>query len=129
MSLCEGGGGLQDWDGKRPFRWVGECPEVRVGDFLVINGRWEKGEFGAEYLKTLVPVSSCWDGKGDWGRFQQYGGKLRNNLYCRDLIIRAIRSFFQNRGFLEVETPTIVRAPGQEAHLELFETAFSLLGE
>ena len=39
-------------------------------------------------------------------------------LGCRSKVLEAIRSFFVGRGFLEVETPSIVEAPGQEAHLE-----------
>jgi lysyl-tRNA synthetase class 2 len=36
----------------------------------------------------------------------------------RDRVIRGIRAFFHRRGFIEVETPYLVPAPGQEVHLE-----------
>lgn len=39
-------------------------------------------------------------------------------LILRDRVVRGIRSFFHDRGFVEVETPFLVPAPGQEIHLE-----------
>jgi elongation factor P--(R)-beta-lysine ligase len=42
----------------------------------------------------------------------------------RGQIIRAIRSFFENQDFLEVETPYLVASPGMEAHLNAFRTVF-----
>ena len=39
-------------------------------------------------------------------------------------MLKEIRVFFNNREFLEVETPALVWAPGQEAYLQLFETEF-----
>ena len=39
-------------------------------------------------------------------------------LELRDRVVRGIRAFFHRRGFVEVETPNLVPAPGQEVHLE-----------
>jgi len=39
-------------------------------------------------------------------------------LVLRDQVIRGIRDFFHRQGFVEVETPNLVPAPGQEVHLE-----------
>ncbi len=39
-------------------------------------------------------------------------------LELRDRVIRGIRAWFFRRGFVEVETPNLVPAPGQEVHLE-----------
>jgi lysyl-tRNA synthetase class 2 len=42
----------------------------------------------------------------------------RANLEARAAIRRAVRGWFEGQGFLEVETPARVRAPGQEVHLD-----------
>jgi len=42
----------------------------------------------------------------------------RNNLILRSRIIQAIRTFFESRGFLEVETPQRIPANAPEEHIE-----------
>lgn len=43
---------------------------------------------------------------------------IRPNLDLRADILRAIRGFFEARGFLEVDTPLLVPAPAPETHIE-----------
>ena len=43
-------------------------------------------------------------------------------LRARKRLTDAIRAFFDQRGFLEVETPIAVPSPGLEPHLEAFKT-------
>ncbi|MBV8576680.1 MAG: EF-P lysine aminoacylase GenX, partial [Acetobacteraceae bacterium] len=44
-------------------------------------------------------------------------------LRRRALLTRATRAFFEARGYMEVETPYAVPAPGEEVHLRAFRTA------
>ena len=50
---------------------------------------------------------------------------LRDKLRKRGEIIEEIRRFFMARGFLEIDTPSLVRYPGQEPYLDVFKTEFS----
>ncbi len=46
----------------------------------------------------------------------------RGNLILRGKIIQAIRRFFAEEGFVEIETPYLVPSPGMEPHLVALET-------
>ncbi|KPK88715.1 MAG: hypothetical protein AMJ94_14315 [Deltaproteobacteria bacterium SM23_61] len=46
----------------------------------------------------------------------------RKNLILRGKIIQAIRRFFVEEGFVEIETPYLVPSPGMEPHLVALET-------
>jgi lysyl-tRNA synthetase class 2 len=45
----------------------------------------------------------------------------RSKLELRHRILRSIRSYFDAAGFVEVETPSVVRNPGLELHLDALE--------
>ena len=45
-------------------------------------------------------------------------------LRRRAQIVAAVRRFFDDRGYLAVETPQLAERPIPEAHIELFETEF-----
>jgi lysyl-tRNA synthetase class 2 len=47
-------------------------------------------------------------------------GRRRAALEARARILRAVRAWFDDQGFLSVETPSRVPAPGQEIHLDAF---------
>src|SRR2546430_15770757 len=44
--------------------------------------------------------------------------RRRANLQARAAVRSAVRAWFEAEGFLEVETPLRVPAPGQEVHLD-----------
>ncbi|MHC1743828.1 MAG: EF-P lysine aminoacylase GenX [Syntrophobacteraceae bacterium] len=48
---------------------------------------------------------------------------LRSNLELRSRVIRAVRSYFDAEGFLEVQTPILTRSPAPEAHIDAVATA------
>ena len=53
---------------------------------------------------------------GPEDRFRQ--ARIRANLHLRARALTAVRTFFEARGFLEVETPNRIPAPAPEAHIE-----------
>ena len=48
--------------------------------------------------------------------------QIKRNLHLRARIIQAIRSFFIDRQYLEVETPIRIPAPAPEAHINAVTT-------
>jgi lysyl-tRNA synthetase class 2 len=56
-----------------------------------------------------------------WRRARQ-GRQAIEPLLARERVVDGVRAFFKARGFNEVETPLLVRHPGMEPHLEVFET-------
>jgi lysyl-tRNA synthetase class 2 len=46
----------------------------------------------------------------------------RNNLAARGRILDAVRQFFADAGFIEVQTPALQVSPGLEPHLKAFRT-------
>ncbi len=59
-----------------------------------------------------------------WWRPDRYAER-RPGLLMRAAVVAAIRRFFDERGFVEVETPALQVSPGLEPHLNAFETAIS----
>ncbi|HEY7907930.1 MAG TPA: EF-P lysine aminoacylase EpmA [Thermomicrobiales bacterium] len=59
--------------------------------------------------------------KPTWQRLREQPA-LRYGYLARGRVIRAIRAFFDARGFEEVETPLLVASPGMEPYLDVFET-------
>lgn len=47
---------------------------------------------------------------------------LSHILRARSCLKRSIRQFFETRGFLEVDSPILVKCPGTELHLNYFKT-------
>ncbi len=56
-----------------------------------------------------------------WRRIRE-GTQSVEPLLVRERAIDAIRSFFKTRDFREIESPLLVRHPGMEPHLDVFET-------
>ena len=56
-----------------------------------------------------------------WWRPERHGAK-RPFLLQRNAVTRAVRSWFEARGFTEVETAALQVSPGNEAHLHSFAT-------
>jgi elongation factor P--(R)-beta-lysine ligase len=56
-----------------------------------------------------------------WQRLRAHPENI-SYLMKRSQIIDAIRAFFKSDGFLEIDSPLMVKSPGMEPYLEVFET-------
>lgn len=97
--------------------------KIDIGDIIGVRGkvfRTHRGEISVEVsqltllCKSLRPLPEKWHGLKDVGlRYRQryldliVNPEVKQVFITRARIIRAIRSFLDNRGFLEVETPTM----------------------
>ncbi len=102
--------------------WV-ECQPVPVlGAWVLCEGRWD-GErvLGATCLVVSVPDGPFPRPDGDFLSGQADGARRLRNLRARAVVLRAIRGFFDQREFTEVETPLAVPSPGLDLHLDALE--------
>ncbi len=96
----------------------------RIGDLIEARGRWN-GEtiVDAEITLGHRPSATFPAPDGEWVRFQDHG--VAHTLERRACAMRTVRAFFDQRAFLEVDTPLVVPSPGLDLHLD----AFKLEGE
>jgi len=114
---------IGDWigvEGETFTTKAGE-PSIRTASFTVLS-------------KTLRPLPDKWNGVQDTEiKYRQRYLDLISNPESRDVfqkritIIREIRRFLEDRGFIEVETPMMQRIPGGAA-AQPFQTHHNALG-
>lgn len=113
-----------------------------IGDFLEVQGTLFKTKLGERTLnvsratmlaKSLLPLPEKWHGLSDTEiRYRQRyldllaNPEVRALAEKRSLIVRAIKNFFDERNFLEVETPILQPIPGG-ANAEPFLTHHNAL--
>lgn len=132
-SFCD----LQDRDGKIQLYVrkddVGEetydlFKKYDIGDIVGVKGeifRTHKGEISIKVKeitllsKSLLPLPEKWHGLKDTDlRYRQryvdliVNPEVKNTFILRSKIIKSIRKFLDDRGFLEVDTPLLNTIPG-----------------
>jgi lysyl-tRNA synthetase class 2 len=88
---------------------------VKVGDLLVVSGVWNGTELVGARLVEHFPCPEP-KASGDFARlsFRGVGPFLR----ARALALATLRAYFDAEGFLEVDPPARVRAPGVDLNVE-----------
>lgn len=101
--------------------FVTEAPGVSPGDLVVVEGRWSRAkriENGKILERTPCPIPR---GDGEISRFV-YAGAGRA-LRARARALGAIREWFSEEHFVEVDTPVRVRTPGLDLHVDALPQA------
>ena len=97
---------LRDETGRIP---LSTCVSLSEGDILEATGVLEPTGFKVASIRTLTPC-----------RTTPSVGLDISAVRTRSRLLEATRRFFYDRGFLEVETPSVVRSPGMEPHIDPF---------
>lgn len=101
---------------------------IDPGDFIEVSGSLFKTKKGEKTLriktikllaKTLLQMPEKWHGLSDTEiRYRKRyldliaNDEVKQNFETRSLIVKAIREFFDNNGFIEVETPILQPVAG-----------------
>jgi lysyl-tRNA synthetase class 2 len=85
------------------------------GDLVVVEGQHDRGALRGAQLVECTPCPTP-RGGGAVARFAWEGVGPR--LAARSRALGVIRELFDARGFVEVQTPLRVKAPGVDAHLD-----------
>jgi len=91
---------------------------VRVGDLVALSADQKE-------LILLAPAES--DPAGPWRESDWLKAQKKAEVARQwDLFLRHVRSFFQQKDFIEIQTPLLVECPGTEPSLEVFETKLQI---
>ena len=94
---------------------------IRAGDIIEARGRLSEGEFLADEVRLLAAAAEPERAGGGGGAGIPGAGTLR----LRASLLKAVRGFFDGRGFLEVETPALLATPDPAPHLDSFVTEYA----
>jgi elongation factor P--(R)-beta-lysine ligase len=92
----------------------------QAGDIIEVRGVWRAGRVRAGAVVVLTPhrgVDPFPSPGGEYYRLRSGPRPRVEALRLRGRCLAALRSFFDRRGYLEVQTPLRVRCPGIEPHL------------
>jgi lysyl-tRNA synthetase class 2 len=107
-------------DAFRRVSVTGERLAAEAGDLVVVSGRLARGALVDAELVERFPAP---EPRGD-GMVQRFCfAATAERLALRARVLAEIRAFFGAQGFVEVQTPIRVRAPGVDAHVEAVKSA------
>ena len=120
---AKGKGELKDQTGAIKLSYDGD-ETFCIGDILELSGKKaEEGYFQVLEVRCLTPCTRDYNGE-DWLRFHGEKQSLLRRLEIRSRILYTLRQFFSQRGFIEVETPHLLKHASCEVHIEQFETIY-----
>lgn len=106
-----------DWTG---VVWVEATADSRaeLGAWVAVEGRWTGDHLRGSVCVLGRPSRPFPAPDGEWTALRDTGRLER--LRARARMLAAVRRFFDERDFLEVETPSMVPSPGLDVHLDAY---------
>lgn len=107
---------------------VGSIVEVELkAEKKFLKGREASTVYGAKKLGLLVECAGDFYIRREDPNYLKMVIDLRLKEFLKERarVVKGIRDFFWDKGFLEVETPSMVRLPGMEPYLDVFQTTFT----
>lgn len=99
---------------------------LSIGDIVKVKFSKKDDIINADAIDILTkPIKNPLDNQDN--PVSKY---LKNNRQYRELQLKKntflyqIRSFFTNKEFIEIDTPTLCHSPGMEYHIDAFETEY-----
>jgi lysyl-tRNA synthetase class 2 len=96
-----------------------DAADVRPGDLVTVEAALQRGVLGTarllEHTRGKPPNATT-----EFGRLA--GDLVGRHLAARALAARVARDYFDDRGFIEVDTPIRVPSPGLDAHVDAVRT-------
>jgi lysyl-tRNA synthetase class 2 len=94
--------------------------QAPIGAWVIAEGTWTGRTIErAEVRVQTVPDAAFPRAGGEW--LWYHANDRLENLRARAEIVREVRRWFDDRAFVEVETPLAVPSPGLDLHLEAIE--------
>jgi len=110
---------LRDATGGVTVALPSDCAAVAAGDIVDFCGALEEGLFSVRKAIRLAPGGAVPPVASPNAPLWRMGAEPFER---RAALRREVRGFFESRGFLEVETPCLRPAGGQEPYLDPFRT-------
>ncbi len=99
-------------------------PAPAPGSWVVLEGVWDGERMQNVSVLSLTTSTDPFPVMdGEWHRAHRID--LHATLSIRGRVMRAVRDFFDARGFIEVDTPMMVPSPGLDLYIDAFEVANS----
>ncbi|MEO0321850.1 MAG: EF-P lysine aminoacylase EpmA [Myxococcota bacterium] len=97
------------------------------GTWVRLSGRWDGQVLtGARVVEAHVPAAPWPRAGGEWRWLRDDDDRRLTLLRLRARLKDAVRAFFADHDFLEVDTPAMVPSPGLDVHLDAFGVSGSV---
>ena len=95
--------------------------KLKITEGALVRFQSSQGKFILEKIVYTPPEGLKVNGDAlRWRKLNQFPSRF-HCLKARHHILRSIRDWFDQQGFLEVQTPARVKAPNPEAHFDLIQ--------